>query len=155
MELSDSDTFKVVIRMFMEFGLIQQFQIPYKVRGERLKKFKIGRQCLSFSIPGPLSMGLECEEELPTCQIPQLAPWSQCLSDHVHGLEDWQDGPFHGRLGDLWPFGSLSLSRLGPQGNKQRFSIENGLTIGHLVQHVHHGAPSLRSVRHDIELRRQ
>ena len=28
------DTFKVTIRMFMEFGLINQFQIPYKVRKE-------------------------------------------------------------------------------------------------------------------------
>ena len=30
--MSDMDTFKVTIRMFMEFGLINQFQIPYKVR---------------------------------------------------------------------------------------------------------------------------
>ena len=32
MDLSDLDTFRVTIRMFMEFGLIQQFQIPYRVR---------------------------------------------------------------------------------------------------------------------------
>ena len=32
--MSDMDTFKVTIRMFMEFGLINQFQIPYKVRKE-------------------------------------------------------------------------------------------------------------------------
>ncbi|XP_059082786.1 cGMP-specific 3',5'-cyclic phosphodiesterase-like isoform X2 [Tigriopus californicus] len=29
--LQDEETFKVTIRMFMEFGLINQFQIPYKV----------------------------------------------------------------------------------------------------------------------------
>ena len=31
MDMADEDTYKVTIRMFMEFGLIQQFQIPYRV----------------------------------------------------------------------------------------------------------------------------
>ena len=28
---TDSETFKVVIRMFMDFNLINQYQIPYRV----------------------------------------------------------------------------------------------------------------------------
>ncbi len=32
LEMTDEDTFKVTIRMFMDFGLIQNFQIPYRVR---------------------------------------------------------------------------------------------------------------------------
>ena len=31
MTLPDEDTYKVTIRMFMEFGLVQQYNIPYKV----------------------------------------------------------------------------------------------------------------------------
>ena len=31
MDMMDEDTYKVTIRMFMEFGLISQFQIPYRV----------------------------------------------------------------------------------------------------------------------------
>ena len=29
--LPDDDTYKVTIRMFLEFGLVHQFHIPYKV----------------------------------------------------------------------------------------------------------------------------
>ena len=31
MTLPDEDTYKVTIRMFLEFGLVQQYNIPYKV----------------------------------------------------------------------------------------------------------------------------
>ena len=31
LELHDDETFKVVIRMFMDFNLVNQYQIPYKV----------------------------------------------------------------------------------------------------------------------------
>ena len=31
LQFSDSETFKVVIRMFMDFNLINQYQIPYRV----------------------------------------------------------------------------------------------------------------------------
>jgi hypothetical protein len=29
--MSDEETFKVTLRMFMDFDLVNQFQIPYKV----------------------------------------------------------------------------------------------------------------------------
>ena len=32
MILPDQDTYKVTIRMFMEFGLVQKFNIPYQVK---------------------------------------------------------------------------------------------------------------------------
>ena len=31
-EMNDEETFKVTLRMFIEFDLVNQFQIPYKVR---------------------------------------------------------------------------------------------------------------------------
>ena len=31
MKLPDYDTYKATVRMFMEFGLVKQFNIPYKV----------------------------------------------------------------------------------------------------------------------------
>ena len=37
-------------------------------------------------------MGSECQEELQTSKIPQLAPCTQCVSDYVHYAQDWQDG---------------------------------------------------------------
>ena len=30
--MNDEETFKVTLRMFIEFDLVNQFQIPYKVR---------------------------------------------------------------------------------------------------------------------------
>ena len=33
MDMSDDDTLRVTLRMFMDFGLINQFQIPYRVSG--------------------------------------------------------------------------------------------------------------------------
>ena len=50
------------------------------------------------------------QEELPPCQVPQLAPRPQRLPDHVHHAQDRQDGQVHGRPRGFWSSGSLSMS---------------------------------------------
>ena len=55
-------------------------------------------------------MGAECEEELQASQEPQLEPRTQCVPDHVHHAQDWQDGEVHGGPGGVWTPGSLSVS---------------------------------------------
>ena len=40
MTLPDYDTYKATLRMFLEFGLVQQFNIPYKVSGSSKVKEK-------------------------------------------------------------------------------------------------------------------
>lgn len=40
-------------------------------------------------------MDIECQEELPTGEIPQLAPCSERGADHVRDAQDRQDGQIH------------------------------------------------------------
>lgn len=55
-------------------------------------------------------MGPERQEELPACQVSQLATRPQRLPDHVHDAQDREDGQVHGRPRGFWSSGSLSMS---------------------------------------------
>ena len=45
---------------------------------------------------GVMSLDFECEEELPSREVPQLETRSQRVPDHVHGPQDRKDGQIHG-----------------------------------------------------------
>ena len=67
-------------------------------------------------------MGPECQEELPACQVPQLATRPERLPDDVHDAQDREDGQVHGRPRGVWAPCGLPLPRSGPSGNKQLLS---------------------------------
>ena len=98
---TDSETFKVVIRMFMDFNLINQYQIPYRVS----KTCSIHQKQRSIGFIQPflpsesVPLDPEREEELPSGEVPQLAARAQRRPDHVHRAQDRKDGPLHERLG--------------------------------------------------------
>ena len=56
---------------------------------------------------------------------------------------------------DFRPARGLPVSRPRPPRHEQRVPDEDGLPPGHPVLHVHDGAPPLRPVRHDPQLRGQ
>ena len=92
MLFGDSQTLKIVLRMFMDFDLLNKFSIPHKVgfdRNERVFTLSAGR----------LPVGAQCEEELSSSQVPQLATRTQCVSDYVHCAKNRQNGTFYGGIG--------------------------------------------------------
>ena len=82
---NDSKTLKIVIRMFLDFDLINKFSIPYKVSG-------IFSSYIPniFCVSGCLSVGPQCEEELSSSKVSQLETRPQCLSDYVHNAQNWK-----------------------------------------------------------------
>ena len=56
---------------------------------------------------------------------------------------------------DLRFAGGLPLPRLGPPRHQQRLRVEGRVPVGHPLLHVDDGAPPLRPVRHDPQLRGQ
>ena len=56
-------------------------------------------------------MGAQCEEELSSSQVPQLASRTKCVSDYVYRAKNRQNGTFYGGTGGAGPVGGLSLPR--------------------------------------------
>ena len=52
----------------------------------------------STELAGAVSLGSQCQEELPSGQVPQLEARPQRGSDHVRHAEDRQDGTLHDRV---------------------------------------------------------
>ncbi len=57
LELSDDETFKVVLRMFMDFNLVTQYQIPYKVRTLRKGYENEVMSAIMWSLNRPCAAG--------------------------------------------------------------------------------------------------
>ncbi len=47
------------------------------------------------------------------------------------------------------------MPRPGSSRDEQRVRVEGGVPLGHPLLHLHHGAPPLRPVRYDPQLRRK
>lgn len=71
-DLSDEDTCRATLRMFLQCNLVQQFHIPYDVRKITLLRDRIVNSLLHimYSFIGIMSLDIEREEKLSTCKIP-------------------------------------------------------------------------------------
>lgn len=140
--------------MFLEFGLVDQFNIPYKVRLP-IKCISLRPKCAQCGLLGSVPLGFERQKELPTRELSQLAARAQRLSDHVHCFANGENGPVYGRFGDLWSSCGLPLSRLGPSRHQQCFPIQSRIATGHPLFNVNNGASPFRPMRHDSQLPRK
>ena len=145
-EMSDHDTCRVTLRMFLEFDLINKFQIPYKVRSITIAFLnKRGKAFKCSVIPGSMPLDSEREEELPASEVPQLETCPQCLPNYVHCPQNWKNGllyewswgDWYSRgnqinlsnydttffLSDFRIVGSLPMPRSRPPWDQQRFPV--------------------------------
>nr|CAD7574559.1 unnamed protein product [Timema californicum] len=84
-DLSDDDTCRATVRMFLQCNLVKQFHIPYDCT--------VSTPLLVGAVP----VGAERQEELQTGQVSQLETRSQRRPDHVCHAENGQDGALHDR----------------------------------------------------------
>ncbi|KAK8379681.1 hypothetical protein O3P69_019581 [Scylla paramamosain] len=103
--LTDDETCKCVIRMFMDLHLLNTYHIPYETPKHPTRppkhptKHRKTRQTLTnTTLTGFVSLAFECEEKLSPSKIPQLEACYHCGPDDVRYAEDWEDGAVHDGL---------------------------------------------------------
>ena len=117
-ELSDLDTCKAVLQMFIHCDLINIFRIPYKVQSILLLLHQLQGSILIINVflncnsnsllffrwlcTGSLSMDSQRQEKLSTSEISQLASCIECRSNYVCPLENRQTGAIHDRSRCKW-----------------------------------------------------
>lgn len=99
-DLDDDDTCRATVRMFLQCNLVQQFHIPYDVSETTICAVgPVDRQPnnspRNIHRLGAVPMDAECEEELSTGEVPQLAACAECGPNDVRHDENRENGEIY------------------------------------------------------------
>lgn len=105
--------------MFLQCNLVQQFHIPYDVSETTICAVgPVDRQPnnspRNIHRLGAVPMDAECEEELSTGEVPQLAACAECGPNDVRHDENRENGEIYDWFGNIRIAGGVLVSRSGP-----------------------------------------